>query len=182
MSIFGPTATGPPVTPSTDATTNNYVDSRTDRVFVVARVGTETQDHQSVDLNASGPHVSISAIFQHAYGVSAASWNSTTGLFTAPAGGVYTVAANLRIQAPAGTGSLANVYTSINGSTAYATDTNIAYRVYGRTSNLSSWHSFDLTGLVTLNQGDTLGLTCSHGSGLWTFHTTASMQIGRISI
>jgi len=167
---------------SGDAATKGYVDEKDARVFTIARVGAGAQDHQTVDLGASGPHVAIGAIFQYAYGVSAAAWNSATGLFTAPAGGAYAVTANLRIQAPAGVGSLANVYTSINGSTTYGTDTNIVYRVYGRTNNLSLWHSFEVTGLVTLNQGDTLGLNCSYGTGVWTFHTTASMQIGRISI
>lgn len=160
----------------TDAVTKNYVDGRMDRVFMIARIRTGTQDHQTGNLDTTN-HVAISTIFLHAYGVSAASWNPTT-----PAAGVYSVTASLRFQAPAGTGSLANVYTSINGSVSYAIDTNIVYRVYGRTNNMSSWHSFQLSGLVTLSQGDTLGLTCSYGTGVWTFHTTASMQIARVSI
>ena len=160
----------------------DYVRDRTDRVFAVAHVGAGSNDNQSVNLDAPGSHASIGSVFQYTYGDSAASWDTTTGLFTAPVDGVYVVSINLRIQAPAGVGSLANVYTSINGSVTYGTDTNIVYRVYGRTNNLSQWHSFEMSGLVSLEPGDTLGLNSSYSTGTWTFHTSASIQMARLSI
>jgi hypothetical protein len=165
-----------------NAATKGYVDGRTGRVFTIVRVGTGTQDHQTADLDAAGNHINLGAVFRHKFGVSKDAWDVSTGLYTAPADGVYFVAVNLRIQAPAGTGSLANVYTSVNGSTDYEMGTNIVYRVYEQMSNRSAWHSFEIAGLVALSKGDTLRLVCSCGSGMWTFHTTATMQIGRFSI
>ena len=165
-----------PVDPQ-DAATKGFVDTQTERVVVIARVGRTNNEHAEITL---GGHTALGKLFRYAYGNSAASW--ANGVFTAPADGVYTVSIELRVRSPRDTGSLGNVYTSKNGSTSYGTDVDIIYRVYSRTGALSTWHSLELCGIVTLTKGDTLGLNSSWGSSTWEFHTSASIHIGRISI
>jgi len=175
MSIFGPLD-------DYVSLNNSYADIHSDRVFVIARVGVREKDAKNIDLNASEQDVNIGTIFRHSYGVSAAAWNPTTGLFTAPVGGLYAFTVHLLILTKADKPRFGGVYASINGSTAVTTDPNIACRLYQQTDNRDRWHPFEFADLVSLNQGETLGLNCMYGAGVWAFNAASTLKIGRVSI
>lgn len=168
-----------------DAANKLYVDGLAKpRLNLIPRIGQTTQDHQTIDFDITGPHVPIGYLFKFCTGTNASNWNTATGLYTVPSdgAGIYFVVGNFRVRSPLGVGTLANMYTSINGNTTYGTATNIVYRVYSRTNNLDTWHSFEIAGYIILNAGDTVGINCSYATGTWEFHTTGSLQMARFGI
>ena len=75
---------------------------------------------------------------------------------------------------------MGNVYTSKNGSVIYASDPDSVYLVYKTPVSPTTHHSFHLSGAVSLTAGETLGLNCSHGWGVWLFHTASTLQTLRL--
>ena len=162
-----------------DAATKAYVDMVGARVFINARRA-QSNNKLTVDLSA-GTHTPLGPLFPYPSGMSSTAWNPVAGLFTAFADGVYAVAANWRIKSDTAGASLGNVYTSVNGSTDYGMNTSQVYIRYEWPGDRTSWHSWGLYGCVRLSTGETVGITSSYGTGSWTFHTSASMQVCRVS-
>ena len=163
-----------------DAATKNYVDAQGSggpSVAVLCRVGSGTADHRSINLGSS-PHMPISPLFGNAFGDDA-TWHPVAGLFTASQDGMYAVFLWLRVAASTSAvgPTLGNVYTSKNGSVIYASDPDSVYLAYKTPVSPTTHHPFHLSGVVSLMAGETLGLNCSHGRGVWLFHTASMLQI-----
>jgi len=165
-----------------DAATKNYVDARTDRVFVVARPFEGAQPFE----NASNMSFVLSLtepkpiVLSYATGDSAPFWDPTTGTFTTPFNGVYAVTANLGVTPTNADSPLSVVYTSINGSEFTPSNANIVYHIFNLPIAPPSGHEIRLAGLVSLASADTLRLMAI-GSGEWTFNRLSLLQIARIS-
>ena len=168
-----------PINPQ-DAATKYYVDSiTTNKVYLKAKVadGEYPSSFQTLTLQEHG-HVDWT-VFKSISG-DYMNFNGSTGVFTAPIAGIYSVSLIARVQGDDLTSTLGNVYFSVNNDTNYAGHSNTVYAMYS-SFNPMAWHTFNFGGFLNLAAGDTVTLKSSYGRGEFTIHSSAVMTFARFA-
>lgn len=105
--------------------------------------------------------------------------------YTAPADGLYNLQLILRTKLDSSniaspSNSLANVYFCRNGSSDYVSGYWALYKFYSPVPNMADWHSFDVSGVMYLDEGDEIDIRFAYGNGIWNFHRSSSYRITKV--